>query len=98
MFGYKCTTRAERREFKALKRTGFALVRNTPLLPECNPVSALNWKRPIEICEHAKMLNLGTVVDFLKVRKVGRRIWYKIRVRNSLISGWINSLAMIGGK
>jgi len=85
----------EMSRFKELRAAGFTLERSAPLMPRFN--CPRGFFKSLKAFKKIKMLPAGTSIVFDELRMKGDRPWYKIRVADSLVTGWINGIILEGG-
>jgi len=76
--------------FEELRRLKLVLKSDTPLMPKLNPSG---FFRTMKLMPKIKMLPAGTEIELDEIgMSAGVRVWYRVHVAGSLVSGWLNSL------
>ena len=83
--------------FDAFRKSGVVLKRETPLMPVFEIKGLFKFARTIKALSRIKTLPSGTELVFERVRLKGSSPWYYVRVKDSAVRGWINSLILKGG-
>lgn len=78
-----------------LKKEGvYTISKETPLMPEFEPTD------PAVALTKMKKLPPGSVITVLSIRMKGSSAWYQVKAKTvtgqSIVEGWINSIALIG--
>jgi len=83
-----------REQFDKLAAKPLMLSKETPLMPKLT--LPRRWRAIRRAIKKIAYLKPGTVIEFIDVGMNGRRPWYFVRVKGTVVTGWINSLLFEG--
>lgn len=89
MFGRKKIPAEELDRFEKLRSAPVKLARDSPLMSEVNP---RGFRRTLRAMTKIKVLPKGTEIVLDEVCMKRHRAWYRVHKKDSLVSGWMNSI------